>query len=80
MRDVAEVPSVPESNLLIFDTWRLVNDLMRSGLVNEYPLLVYPLRARSRQTLFHEGVEGRLRLTEGEPYRAGVLLLRYEGS
>jgi dihydrofolate reductase len=57
---------------------QLVQELVRTGLVDEYRLFVYPVVAGSGARLFPSGVAlPGLAVAEARPFRSGVVLLRY---
>ena len=57
---------------------RLVGELIAAGLVDEYRLFLWPVVLGRGQRLFADATElPRLRLLEGQPFRSGIVLLRY---
>ena len=56
---------------------RLAQTLVRTGLVDEYRLFVYPVVAGRGRRLFETADMSALGLTEARPFRSGVVLLRY---
>lgn len=80
--DVAEAVSQlrqePGGDILVNGSARLVDELTRQGLVDEYRLMVYPVVLGSGKRLFADpGDTTTLRLVEARPAGA-CLILRYE--
>ncbi len=60
---------------------RLVREMIAGGLVDEYRLFVYPVVLGRGQRLFADASEvPRLRLVESQPFRSGIVLLRYRSA
>jgi dihydrofolate reductase len=56
----------------------VVRDLIAAGLVDEYRLFVYPVVLGRGERLFADATEvSTLRLVEAQPFRSGIVLLRY---
>jgi dihydrofolate reductase len=56
----------------------LVRDLIRTGLVDEYRLFVYPIVLGTGERLFADATEmPKLELVEARPFRSGIVLLRH---
>jgi dihydrofolate reductase len=57
---------------------RLVQTLVRAGLVDEYRLFVYPtVLGRGRRLFEHATDVPRLSLVQAQPFPTGIVLLRY---
>jgi dihydrofolate reductase len=57
---------------------RVVHELIAAGLVDEYRLFVYPVVLGRGARLFADATEvPSLRLVQAQPFRSGVVLLRY---
>jgi dihydrofolate reductase len=57
---------------------RLVHQLIAAGLVDEYRLFTYPVVLGRGRQLFADATEvPRLLLVETQPFRSGIVLLRY---
>lgn len=80
--DVAEAVSGLKDgsgqDLLVFGSGRLVQTLLRAGLVDEFRLLVYPIVLGKGQRLFGDGTDAKLTLTATQPFSSGVVALIYE--
>jgi dihydrofolate reductase len=75
---VDEVASLPDENLLVAGSGRLVDTLFREGLVDEFRLLVHPIVLGHGRQLFTEGVPTiSLTLEDQQTFSSGVLGLTY---
>jgi len=76
----AEVARLKEQNggdLLIYGSGRLVDELTRLGLIDEYRLIVYPVLVGSGKKHFETVPETTLRLVESTVTEPGVAVLTY---
>jgi dihydrofolate reductase len=64
-------------DLAVIGSGDLARSLARSGLVDEYVLLIHPLVLGSGQRLFDEATPARLRLVSSEPTGTGVIIATY---
>ena len=77
---VARLRQRPGKDLVVLGSGQLVQTLMRSGLVDEYVLLIHPLVMGSGHHLFNEGWSAALRLVDSRTTTTGVLLATYQPS
>ena len=76
--DVAALKEQPGQAIVATGSIRLVHALVRSGLVDEYRLFVYPVVLGRGARLFEGATDlPELRLVEARPFSSGVVLLRY---
>ena len=75
---VRALKSEPGRDIVVTGSMTLVRELIRSGLVDEYRLFVHPVVLGRGGRLFTDGTSlPRLALVEAQPFRSGVVLLRY---
>jgi dihydrofolate reductase len=75
---VARLKESEEKDLLVFGSGDFVQTLIRSRLVDEFRLAVYPLVIGTGKRLFrNESVQSNYRLVDSEASPAGILLLTY---
>ena len=75
---VDAIKELPEENVLVAGSGRLVDALFREGLVDELRLLVHPIVLGSGKQLFHDGVPTTsLALEDQQTFSSGVLALTY---
>lgn len=71
----------PGEDIVTTGSMTVVHDLIAAGLVDEYRLFVYPVVLGRGERLFADATEvPRLRLVEAQPFRSGVVLLRYRAA
>jgi dihydrofolate reductase len=76
---IRELKQKPGKNIVIYGSAKAVQSLVRSGLVDEFQLLVHPVFLGDGKPLFQQmGGQVKLRLTRTETYRNGVNVLYYE--
>ena len=76
--EVKALKSEPGRDIVTTGSMTLVRDLIPTGLVDEYRLFVYPVVVGRGHRLFADATEiPKLRLIEAEPFRSGVVLMRY---
>ena len=75
---VRRLKASEDKDLLVFGSGDFVQTLIRSGLVDEFRLAIYPLVIGKGKRLFRdESVQSKYRLTDSITSPAGVLLLTY---
>jgi dihydrofolate reductase len=76
--EISALKQQPGKDIVVTGSITLVHELIPSGLIDEYRLFVFPVVLGRGRRLF-EGATGlpRLRLLETQPFRSGVVLLRY---
>ena len=75
--EVARLKEQDGGDLLIYGSARLVDELTRLGLIDEYRLIVYPVLVGSGKKLFETVPETTLRLVESTVTEPGVAVLTY---
>lgn len=75
--EVAELKRRKGKAIVATGSVRLAQTLVRTGLVDEYRLFVYPVVVGRGRRLFETADMSALGLTEARPFRSGVVLLRY---
>jgi len=76
--DIQALKSETGGDIVTTGSIRLVRELIAAGLVDEYRLFTYPVVLGRGQRLFADATElPRLRLVESQPFRSGIVLLRY---
>jgi dihydrofolate reductase len=77
LRDEIEaLKSAPGADIVVTGSMTLVADLIAERLVDEYRLFVYPVVLGRGRRLF-EDASGKLELVQAQPFRSGIVLLRY---
>jgi dihydrofolate reductase len=76
--EVEALKSAPGKDIVVTGSMTLVADLIAERLVDEFRLFVYPVVLGRGRRLF-EDASGmpRLRLVQAQPFRSGLVLLRY---
>jgi dihydrofolate reductase len=75
---VARLKERPGGDLVVLGSGELAQGLMRSGLVDEYTLLIHPLVLGSGRRLFRDdGVMTKLRLVDSRTTSKGVVIGTY---
>ena len=75
---VANLKDQLEENLIVFGSGVLVQSLMRSNLVDEFLLLIYPIVLGTGRRLFSESsASAKLQLVESHTTRTGVIIAAY---
>jgi dihydrofolate reductase len=76
--EIQALKSEPGKDVVTTGSITLVRDLIAAGLVDEYRLFVYPVVLGRGERLFAHAAEvPKLRLVKAQPFRAGIVLLRY---
>src|SRR3954453_1036268 len=76
---VAALKQEPGSDLVVLGSGRLVQSLMRRGLVGEFLLTIHPLVLGSGRRLFADGgPHAALRLVDATPTTTGVIIATYQ--
>ena len=78
VKDIRALKSETGGDIVTTGSIRLVRELIAGGLVDEYRLFTYPVVLGRGQRLFADATAvPRLRLVESQPFRSGIVLLRY---
>jgi dihydrofolate reductase len=76
--EIRALKSEPGKDIVTTGSMTLVHDLIAASLVDEYRLFVYPVVLGRGSRLFTDATNvPRLRLVETQPFRSGIVLLRY---
>lgn len=78
--EIARLKARPGGDLLVEGSCRLVRELSRHGLVDEYRLMIFPIILGGTMRMFPDGAGGpaTLRLTSSQVLDSGILLLTYQ--
>jgi dihydrofolate reductase len=76
--DVRTLKEQPGKDIYVDGSSVLVHTLAKSGLVDEYHLLVFPIVLGSGKRVFPDGYYSGLKLIETKSFPSGVILLRYQ--
>jgi dihydrofolate reductase len=77
--EIKKMKQEPGKNMLVAGSASIVQQLTKSGLVDEYHLLVHPVILGNGKPLFKDIRERHnLKLISTEVFKNGVVLLRYE--
>ena len=82
LRDAVQaLKEAPGADIVVTGSMTLVADLIAERLVDEFRLFVYPVVLGRGRRLFGDatGMPG-LRLVQAQPFRSGIVLLRYRAS
>ena len=78
--EVRKLKAAPGADIVVTGSLTLVAELVAAGLVDEYRLFVYPVVLGRGQRLFADATGmPKLRLMQAQPFRSGIVLLRYRG-
>jgi dihydrofolate reductase len=76
---VAELKGRPDNDLMVLGSGQLVQTLMRSGLVDEYLLLIHPLILGGGRRLFpDDSPTTALDLIDTKTTKTGVVIATYQ--
>jgi dihydrofolate reductase len=76
--EIQTLKSAPGADIVVTGSMTLVADLIARRLVDEFRLFVYPVVLGRGRRLFDDSTDmERLRLVEAQPFRSGIVLLRY---
>lgn len=76
-KEVGKLRQQPGRDLVVFGSGRLVRQLAKLNLVDEYRLMVYPVTLGSGDRLFGDEYSS-LELVEARSFPSGIVLLRYK--
>ena len=79
-KGIAKLKQNPGGDIALIGSGRLLETLMRYGLVDEYRLLLHPVVLGGGRRLFADGVHAMLELIEVKRFTSGVVLLCYQQS
>ena len=76
--EVRALKSEPGGDIVTTGSMTVVSALLAEGLVDEYRLFTYPVVLGRGRRLFADATQvPRLHLVESQPFRSGIVLLRY---
>jgi dihydrofolate reductase len=77
-QEVARIKPLHQGDILIAGSARLVQSLMREGLIDEYRLMIFPIVMGKGKRLFTEGLDTTtLKLVGNQTFSSGVVVLTY---
>jgi dihydrofolate reductase len=78
--EIAKLKAQTDGDLLVEGSGRLVRELARHNLVDEYRLMVFPIILGGKMRMFPDNTGGAttLKLTSSKVLGSGILLLTYE--
>jgi dihydrofolate reductase len=78
--EVRKLKEAPGADIVVTGSMSLVAELVAAELVDEYRLFVYPVVLGRGKRLFADATGmPKLRLVQAQPFRSGIVLLRYRG-
>jgi hypothetical protein len=78
VNDIPALKSETGGDIVTTGSIRLVGELIAAVLVDEFRLFTYPVvLGRGQQLFANASAVPRLRLVESQPFRSGIVLLRY---
>lgn len=76
--EVKKVQEQPGKNILVFGSYKLVQELMIANLIDEYKLYVYPLTLGRGKQLFEKDAPAKtLKLIVAKQFASGVIAATY---
>jgi dihydrofolate reductase len=75
---VAKLKEQHGQDILIYGSGRLVSELHRHGLIDEYRLMVFPVTLGQGKQLFRDSGKADLKLSDAWTTNTGVVVLTYE--
>jgi dihydrofolate reductase len=76
--EIQALKRAPGADIVVTGSMTLVADLISAGVADEYRLFVYPVVLGRGRRLFADATDmPRLRLVDAQPFRSGIVLLRY---
>ncbi|WP_100013139.1 dihydrofolate reductase family protein [Lentibacillus sediminis] len=79
VEEISKLKQEPGQDITVHGSGQLVNSLMQHDLIDEYRLMIHPIVVGGGKRLFNENLDTKnLSLAETQPFKSGIVILRYK--